>query len=97
MKRQSNINAKKLKFSINNLFSKCDQIRSFLRIWSHLLKKSLMKNCAVYLNFRKAHLSSQFKHGSTYSNFLVITEKLINRNQGFKYFCDVTIRGIYLI
>ena len=31
-------------------FSKCDQIRSFLRIWSHLLKKSLMENfnfCAV--------------------------------------------------
>ena len=32
-------------------FSKCDQIRSFLLIWSHLLKKSLLKNfnfCAVY-------------------------------------------------
>ena len=26
------------KFSINNFFIKCDQIRSFLRIWSHLLK-----------------------------------------------------------
>ena len=25
-------------------FSKCDQIRSFMRIWSHLLKKSLMEN-----------------------------------------------------
>ena len=33
-------------------FSKCDQIRSFLRIWSHLLKKYIMENfifCAVYL------------------------------------------------
>ena len=33
-----------------NFFSKCDQIRSFLRIWSYLLKKSLMENfifCAV--------------------------------------------------
>ena len=31
-------------------FSKCDQNRSFLRIWSHLLKKSFMENffCAVY-------------------------------------------------
>ena len=28
-------------FSIKDLFSKCDQNRSFLRIWSHLLKKSL--------------------------------------------------------
>ena len=38
------------KFSIKNFFSKCDQIRSFLWIWSYLLKKSLMENfifCAV--------------------------------------------------
>ena len=34
----------KMKFSIKVFFSKCDQIRSFLRIWSHLLKKSLMEN-----------------------------------------------------
>ena len=34
----------KMKFSIKDLFSKCDQICSFLRIWSHLLKKSLMEN-----------------------------------------------------
>ena len=27
--------AQKMKFSIKELFSKCDQIRSFLRIWSH--------------------------------------------------------------
>ena len=40
----------KLKFSIKDFFGKCDQIRSFLRIWSHLLRKPLMKNfifCAV--------------------------------------------------
>ena len=42
--------AQKMKFSIKDFFSKCDQIRSFLRIWSHFLKKSLMENfifCAV--------------------------------------------------
>ena len=36
--------------SFKDLFSKCDQIRTFLRIWSHLLKKSLKENfifCAV--------------------------------------------------
>ena len=33
-----------MKFSIMGFFSKSDQIRSFLRIWSHLLKKSLMEN-----------------------------------------------------
>ena len=35
---------KKMKFSIKDLFSKCDQIRSFLRIWSHLLNKSFIEN-----------------------------------------------------
>ena len=34
----------KMKFCIDDFFSKCDQIRRKLRIWSHLLKKSLMKN-----------------------------------------------------
>ena len=40
-----------MKFSIKYFFSKCDQIRSFLQIWSHFLKKSLMENfifCAVW-------------------------------------------------
>ena len=36
--------AQKMKFSIKDLFNKCDQIRRDLRIWSHLPKKSLMKN-----------------------------------------------------
>ena len=49
-------NAQKMKFLIKDLFSKCDQIRSFLWIWSHLLKKSLMANfifCTVkYINKR---------------------------------------------
>ena len=38
-----------MKFSIKNFFSKCDQSRSSLRIWSHLLKKSSTENfCAVF-------------------------------------------------
>ena len=46
--------AQKMKFSIKDFFGKCDQIHSFLRICSHLLKKSLMKNfifCAVRPDF----------------------------------------------
>ena len=34
--------AQKMKFSIKDFFSKRDQIRSFLQIWSHLLKKSFI-------------------------------------------------------
>ena len=39
-----------MKFYIKDFFSKCDQVHSFLRIWSHLQKKSLLENfifCAV--------------------------------------------------
>ena len=38
------LTAQKMKFSINDLFSKCDQNRRKLSIWSHVLKKSLMEN-----------------------------------------------------
>ena len=41
---------------VKEFFSKCDQISSFLRIWSHLSKKSLMENfifCAVQMEIGK--------------------------------------------
>ena len=47
-----------MKFSIKDFFSKCDQTRSFLRIWSHLMKKSLMENfffSAVIAQQRQAY------------------------------------------
>ena len=42
--------AQKMKFSIKDFLSKCDQIHSFLGIWLHLLKKSAVEKfifCAV--------------------------------------------------
>ena len=36
--------AQKMKFSITDFFSNCDQIRTFLWIWSHLQQKSVMEN-----------------------------------------------------
>ena len=41
----------KIKPTINDFFSKLDQIRRKLQIWSHLLKKSVIENfifCTVY-------------------------------------------------
>ena len=62
-------NAQNMKFSIKDFFNKCDQTRSFLRIWSHFVKKSLMENfifCAVILRdmLRKdgLHLSQKRKY-----------------------------------
>ena len=49
-----------MKFSIEDSFSKCDQIRSFMRIWSYLLKKFLMENfifCAVLNSWLDNHQS----------------------------------------
>ena len=45
------VTAQKMKFSIKDFFSKCDQIHGKLRFWSNLLKKSFIENfifCAVY-------------------------------------------------
>ena len=42
----------KNKFSVKDFFNKCDQILSFMQIWSHLLKMSWMENfifCAVHM------------------------------------------------
>ena len=36
--------AQKMKFFVKDFFSKCEQIRRKLQIWSHLLRKSLMEN-----------------------------------------------------
>ena len=49
-----------MKFSIKDFFSKSDQIRSFLRIRPHLVKKPLMENfifCAVVDQTFKAKLN----------------------------------------
>ena len=46
------VSAQEIKFTINDLFSKCDQIRRKLR--SHILKKSLMEHlifCAMGFGF----------------------------------------------
>ena len=49
-----NFTAQKIKFYIQDFFSKCDQIPKKRRIWSHLLKKSLIENivfCAVFITW----------------------------------------------
>ena len=57
----------KKKFSIRptDFFGKCDQIRSFLRIWSHSRKNALMENfifCAVIGNLEINSVSNKFEH-----------------------------------
>ena len=75
------VTAQKLKFSIKDFLSKCDQIRSFLRIWSHLLKKFLLENfifCAacktVTLHEMKQYLEQDFR---------IATDEISGYKQGF--------------
>ena len=52
--------AQKIKFSMKDFFSKCDETRMKLRIWSDLLKKPLIENfifCTVLVkNLNVLHL-----------------------------------------
>ena len=79
-----NFTVQKIKFSIKNFFSKCDQILSKLPIWSHLLTKSLMKNfiilcsvpsqCEIFFWRRKSgKLSFLDVEVSQEGNYFVIT------------------------
>ena len=64
--------AQKMKFSITDFFSKCDQ--SFLRIWSHLLKKSVLENfifCAV-LCLCRSHTNIKMESFATIVNGLLL-------------------------
>ena len=60
-----NSTEQKMKFSIKDFFSNCDQIRSFLRIWSHLLKKSLKENFIFCAEFCVACVQVQQKETIT--------------------------------
>ena len=59
-------------FPIKDFFSKFDQIRSFLRFWSHLLKKSLMVNfifCAVLFMTQNYTLIQSYRIGKILLHF----------------------------
>ena len=73
----------KTEFSVKDLFSKCEQICSFLRIWSQLLKKSYPENfifCAVYRAFMKK----------------VFTKLSLFKNKFCKCFLNTLLSMIYL-
>ena len=63
---------RKMKFSVKGFFSKYDQIRSFLRIWSHLLKKSLLENFNFQCSQSTSCLKSNKAHGYDKINIRVL-------------------------
>ena len=66
----------KKKFSIKDFFNKCDQIRRFLQIFSHLLKKSLMENFIFRAVYRSvASVSMNLCLYITIYEFAIICEQ----------------------
>ena len=71
-----------MNFFIKGFFSKCDQICSFLRIWSHLLKKFLMENFIFCAVFAKTNSFTCFSRIS--NSKLEIIQRFRGRWVGFK-------------
>ena len=70
MKWVPSCTAQRMKFSINDFFSKCDQIRSILHIWSHLmLKISLWKTSFFGQCWRLLCTSTHFDLHEIYNTF----------------------------
>ena len=89
---QCNLHAlyKKIKFPIKDFFSKCDHIRSFLRIWSGLLKKSLIK-ISIFCTVMTLLSSSQHRtHGYFPLTFNILNQSVIS-------WIKVTIPSLYLM
>ena len=63
------ITAQKMKFSIKDFSSKCDQIRRKPRIWSHLLEKSLMENFIFVQSSELVSLANYIPFAATLFNW----------------------------
>ena len=61
-------------FSIKDFFSKCDQIRRKLRIWSHLLKNSLMGNFIFRAVLISCHSEQSVLKHETFTSLDKVTQ-----------------------
>ena len=87
---------KKMKFSIKDFFSKCDQIRSILWICWHLLKKPLMENfifCEVLVGVLTFRLFGMFEMSFNicHKNLIVIVRKCCHYSglEKIQYCCSI--------
>ena len=93
-----NHTAQKMKFSIKDFFSKCDQILSFLRMWSHLLKKSLMET-SIFVQCHPTDLLSKsmdwFLHDRDLHHERVKAVVEFRAQSYFVVLCKVGIPRVY--
>ena len=66
-----------MKCSIEDFFNKCDQIYRTLRIWSHLMKKSLMENfVSSAVHFDVKSIITVNKNANKYKVILLTETKM---------------------
>ena len=88
-----NCTAQKMEFSIKDFFSKWDQICRKLRIWSHLLKKTLMENFILCAVLNESFL---IRIASSFTNKIELESSLLKISQFF-YFVIIIIRIIFIL
>ena len=94
------ITAQKMKFSIKDFFNKCEQIRKKPRIWSHVLKKSLIENfifCMVNNLFAQIKIN-QFFYLNTihFVTVYCMNPNLLACNARYDAFCKILHNNILL-
>ena len=66
--------AQRMKFSIKKFFSKCDYIIIKLRIWSNILKKSIVEKISIFVQWRRPRSLYQKYYQEKSSDRLNITK-----------------------
>ena len=90
--------AQKMKFSNMDFLRKCDQIRSFLRIWSHLLKKSLMEKLqCLCSDFAKKTFLENVNATFSLISKIVISIEIFRRHIKGKYALKYFFRNMKML
>ena len=80
-----------MKFSIKDLYSKCELTHRKLRIWSHLLKKSLMESFIFSSVLEKYEISREpLKRMELKTN-----PKLVTQNKNFDIYTEILYKISY--
>ena len=96
------IKVQKIKFSVGNFFSKCEQIRIKLRIYSHLLNKSLTENfilCVAVLLLSLARFSSNLVSRITFHQSTLETDQypVSFAEINFSHYQSIILLSVWLV
>ena len=95
-KTARHVTARKKKFSIKESFSGCDQISSFLRIWSHLLKKSLLEN---FISCAALEANSSYKTEMIFTSLKkeisTYLDNFSHEGRRLQVFCKIAVLKVF--